>query len=201
MLYGYARVSSKEQNEQRQLSALQGAGVSLENIFVDKQSGKDFDRPFYQKLISVLQPKDVVIILSIDRLGRNYEMIMQEWQTITRKKDAHIKVLDMPLLDTTMGNGTLDSRFIADLVLQILAYVAERERENIRSRQKFGIAKRKAEGGYSGENHKGKPRIEIDPDALEASRQNIENGSTLRKEAVRLGVSPATLRRRLEESA
>lgn len=139
MKIGYARVSSKAQNLARQLEALEAAGC--EKIYTDKISGKNFVRPEYQKMISELTSDDIVIILSIDRLGRNYNEVTEEWRKITKEIKADVKVLDMPLLDTTVGRtGDLTDTFIADLVLQILSYVANLEREHIKERQEEGIA-------------------------------------------------------------
>lgn len=145
MEYGYARVSTKEQNELRQLIALREFGLTDRAIFVDKQSGKDFDRPAYQRMIKKLKPGDLLIIKSIDRLGRSYEDILEQWRFITREKRASIVVLDMPLLDTRMDNG-LVGVLIADIVLQVLCYMAQAEREAIRKRQAEGIAAAKARG-------------------------------------------------------
>ena len=144
--YGYARVSTKEQHEDRQISALLKEGIQKENIFIDKQSGKDFERPKYKKLLRRLKKGDVVFISSIDRLGRNYAEIMDQWRIMTREKQADVVVLDMPLLDTRQKGDDLTGIFIADLVLQILSYVAQKERENIRARQAEGIAAAKARG-------------------------------------------------------
>jgi DNA invertase Pin-like site-specific DNA recombinase len=144
--YGYARVSSKDQNAQRQIEALTAAGVDARFIFVDKQSGKDFDRPQYLVLMNALRRGDVLVVPSIDRLGRNYTEIQNEWRRITKEVQADIKVLDMPLLDTTAHKNSLTDVFVADLVLQILAYVAEQERSHIRARQAEGIAAAKAKG-------------------------------------------------------
>lgn len=144
--YGYARVSTKEQHEDRQISALFKVGVKKENIFIDKQSGKDFERPKYKKLLRKLKKGDIVFISSIDRLGRNYAEIMDQWRIMTREKQADVVVLDMPLLDTRQKGDDLTGIFIADLVLQILSYVAQKERENIRARQAEGIAAAKARG-------------------------------------------------------
>ena len=144
-IYGYVRISSTDQNENRQLIALAEIGVSKNNIFIDKQSGKNFDRPQYQKLIKALKNGDLIYILSIDRLGRNYEEIQNQWRIITKEKGVDICVLDMPLLDTRQGKDLMGT-FIADLVLQILSFVAQSERENIRERQKQGIAAAKAKG-------------------------------------------------------
>ena len=139
--FGYARVSSADQNEGRQIQALLEVGVKESFIFTDKMSGKDFNRTEYQFLVgSRLAEGDTLIITSIDRLGRNYTEIMEEWRRITREIKANIKVLDMPLLDTTKSGADLDQTFIADLVLQILSYVANKERDNIRKRQEQGIA-------------------------------------------------------------
>ncbi len=139
MKYGYARVSSKDQNESRQIENLTNHGVDIDNIYIDKQSGKDFNRPEYQRLLDTIKEGDVIYIHSIDRLGRNYDEIIKNWQIITKDIKADIVVLDMPLLDTTVENNNLTGRFIADLVLQILSYVAETERANIRKRQQEGI--------------------------------------------------------------
>ena len=135
MNYGYARVSSKEQNEQRQMIALTAFGIAKKNIYMDKQSGKDFDRPRYKRLVKKLHPGDLLVIQSIDRLGRNYGEILEQWRVITKEKRVDIVVLDMPLLDTRARGQDLTGTFIADLVLQILSYVAQTEREMIRKRQ------------------------------------------------------------------
>lgn len=144
-IYGYARVSTREQNEERQIIALREYGVQDRYIFMDKQSGKDFDRPAYQRMIKNLKPGDLLIIKSIDRLGRSYEDILEQWRFITREKRASIVVLDMPLLDTRTDNG-LVGVLIADIVLQVLCYMAQAEREAIRKRQAEGIAAAKARG-------------------------------------------------------
>ena len=144
-IYGYARVSTREQNEERQIIALREYGVQDRYIFMDKQSGKDFDRPAYQRMIKKLKPGDLLIIKSIDRFGRSYEDILEQWRFITRKKRASIVVLDMPLLDTRMDNG-LVGVLIADIVLQVLCYMAQAEREAIRKRQAEGIAAAKGRG-------------------------------------------------------
>ena len=144
-IYGYVRVSSMDQNEDRQMVALSEAGVSEKNIFMDKLSGKSFDRPQYKKLVKKLKTGDLLYILSIDRLGRNYEEIQNQWRIITKEKGADICVLDMPLLDTRQGKDLMGT-FIADLVLQILSFVAQSERENIRKRLEQGIAAAKARG-------------------------------------------------------
>ncbi len=144
-LYGYIRVSTKEQHEDRQLAALAPCGIPRANLFIDKISGKDFKRPAYRRLLRRLGPGDLLIVKSIDRLGRNYREIMEQWRLITKEKKADIRVLDMPLLDTTTGKDLLGT-FIADMVLQLLSFVAENERTNIRQRQAEGIAAAQARG-------------------------------------------------------
>ena len=147
MTYGYVRVSSRDQNEARQMIAMQEYGVDKKRIFLDKQSGKDFNRPQYQNLIHKLKAGDVVVIKSIDRLGRNYDEILDQWRQITKEKDCDIVVLDMPLLDTTKDNANgLMGKVIADIVLQLLSYVAQTEREFIKQRQAEGIAAYRATG-------------------------------------------------------
>jgi len=145
MEYGYIRVSTREQNEQRQLVALLDYGLSLNRIYMDKKSGKDFKRPQYQKMLRKLKNGDTLIIKSIDRLGRNYNEILEQWRIITKEKQTAIVVLDMPLLDTKQ-NRDLTGTLIADIVLQLLSYVAQTEREFIRQRQAEGIAAAKARG-------------------------------------------------------
>ncbi len=143
--YGYIRVSTKEQNEDRQLIALRELSVPEQNIFMDKQSGKDFNRPQYKKMIRKLKPDDLLYIKSIDRLGRNYEEIQDQWRILTKEKKIDIVVLDMPLLDTRRGKDLMGT-FLSDIVLQVLSFVAENERTNIRQRQAEGIAAAKARG-------------------------------------------------------
>lgn len=143
--YGYIRVSSTDQNEDRQRIALRGKDIEPRNLFMDKQSGKDFDRPQYRRMVKKLKPGDLLYILSIDRLGRNYEEIQNQWRILTREIGADICMIDMPLLDTRNGKDLMGT-FIADLVLQILSFVAQNERENIRKRQEQGIAAAKARG-------------------------------------------------------
>ena len=145
MEYGYARVSTKEQNEQRQIVALEEFGLDRKQIFTDKQSGKDFERTNYRKLVRRLKEGDTLVVKSIDRLGRNYEEILEQWRIITKDKGAAIVVLDMPLLDTRR-NRDLTGTLIADIVLQLLSYVAQTEREFIHQRQAEGIAVAKAQG-------------------------------------------------------
>lgn len=145
MKYGYIRVSTKEQNEDRQLIAMRNHNISIKNIFMDKQSGKNFERKNYQKLIRKLKKGDVIVVKSIDRFGRDYNEIINEWRKITQVKKADIVVIDMPLLDTTQNKNLLGT-FISDLVLQILSFAAEAERTNIKQRQAEGIAAAKAKG-------------------------------------------------------
>lgn len=144
-VYGYIRVSSKDQNEDRQVIALSACEIPKKNIFMDKQSGKDFNRPAYKRLLKKIKPGDLLVVKSIDRLGRNYDEILQQWRIITKQKDADIQVLDMPLLNTSI-NRDLTGTLIADIVLQLLSYVAQTERESIRQRQAEGIAAAMARG-------------------------------------------------------
>lgn len=144
-VYGYIRVSSKDQKEDRQQIALKEVGVDLQNIYVDKQSGKDFNRPQYKKMLRKLKKDDLLYIKSIDRLGRNFEEILQQWRILTKEKGVDIVVLDMPLLDTRRGKDLMGT-FLSDIVLQVLSFVAENERTNIKQRQAEGIAVAKAKG-------------------------------------------------------
>ncbi len=144
-IYGYIRVSSRDQNEDRQLIALREAGVPEENIYPDKRSGKDFDRPQYKRLLRKMKKDDLLYIKSIDRLGRNYFEILEQWRILTKDKGIDIVVLDMPLLDTRRGKDLMGT-FLSDIVLQVLSFVAENERANIRQRQAEGIAAAKAKG-------------------------------------------------------
>lgn len=157
IVFGYARVSTKEQNEGRQIEALKAEGVDERNIYIEKRSGKDFNREEYKNMLGRLREGDLLIVTSIDRLGRNYNDILKEWKHITQDIKANVKVLDMPLLDTSSNPQTLDNRFIADLVLQILSYVADKERLNIKKRQAEGIALAKAEGRMQGRPKIAKP--------------------------------------------
>nr|DAV10048.1 MAG TPA: gamma delta Resolvase, site specific recombination [Bacteriophage sp.] len=196
MIIGYARVSTKEQNLARQLEALTNAGC--DKIYTDKLSGKDFERPDYQTMIANLTSDDVLIVLSIDRLGRDYDEIMEEWRKITKTIKADIKVLDMPLLDTTIGRtGDLTDTFIADLVLQILSYVANLEREHIRERQAEGIAIAKKEGKYKGGTKK-----TVDSELLDSNLILYRSGKITKSAfAKNIGVSRPTLDRILSEYA
>lgn len=155
-VYGYVRVSSLDQNEDRQIFALKEVFVPEENIFIDKQSGKDFNRPNYKRMVQILKMGDMVYIHSIDRLGRNYEEILQQWRILTKDIGVDICVLDMPLLDTRNGKDLMGT-FMADLVLQILSFVAQNERENIKKRQAEGIIAAKANGVKFGRPEKELP--------------------------------------------
>ena len=162
--YGYVRVSTQEQNAARQLAAMRAFGVAEKNIVVEKLSGKDFNRPHYRQLIQALRTEDVLVVKSIDRLGRNYNEILEQWSVITKEHRAAIVVLDMPLLDTRQGRD-LTGTLIADIVLQLLSYVAQTERENIRQRQAEGIAAAKGRGVRFG------PAPQMLPTGFEALRQ------------------------------
>ena len=156
-IYGYVRVSAKDQNEARQLTAMREFGVPEENVVVEKLSGKDFNRPRYRQLVRALRPEDVLVVKSIDRLGRNYTEILDQWSLITKKREAAIVVLDMPLLDTRQSRD-LTGTLISDIVLQLLSYVAQTERENIRQRQMEGIAAAKARGVHFGPEAQAPPK-------------------------------------------
>lgn len=192
-IYGYVRVSSTDQNEERQMVALAEASVSKKNIFMDKQSGKSFDRPQYKKLVKKLKAGDLLYVLSIDRLGRNYEEIQNQWRIITKEIGADICVLDMPLLDTRQGKDLMGT-FIADLVLQILSFVAQSERENIKKRQEQGIAAAKAKGVRFG-----RPEIPV-PDNFDKLVKDWEKKRTSLEDTLKLcNMSEATFYRKLRE--
>ena len=192
-IYGYVRVSSTDQNEDRQMLAMQENAVPEKNIYVDKQSGKDFNRPQYQKLVKKLKPGDLLYILSIDRLGRNYEEIQRQWRVLTKDIGIDICVIDMPLLDTRNGKDLMGT-FIADLVLQILSFVAENERVNIKKRQAEGIAAAKLKGVRFG-----RPEIPP-PDNFAEIVATWEAKKITFAEAIRqCGMSEATFYRRLRE--
>ena len=184
-IYGYVRVSTQEQNEARQLDAMREFGVEEENIIVEKLSGKDFRRPRYQRLVRSLKPEDVLVVKSIDRLGRNYNEILEQWGVITKKRKAAIVVLDMPLLDTRQGRD-LTGTLIADIVLQLLSYVAQTERENIRQRQAEGIAAAKAKGVRFGRKRRALP------DNFEELRQAWRRGEISLIAAAKLCGIPQT---------
>lgn len=188
-IYGYVRVSTKDQNEARQLIAMREFGVDEQYIFIEKQSGKDFNRPKYQRLLHKIKAGDTLVIKSIDRLGRNYDEIIEQWRIITKTKQAAIVVLDMPLLDTRQGRD-LTGTLIADIVLQLLSYVAQTEREFIRRRQAEGIAAAKANGVRFG------PKPMDRPGNFEACKRSWENGEISAREAARrLNISHKTFLR------
>lgn len=185
-IYGYIRVSSRDQNEGRQKIAMREFGISDEFVFLDKQSGKNFERPGYKRLMRKIKPGDTLVIKSIDRLGRNYEEILEQWRILTKEKQVAIVVLDMPLLDTRQGRD-LTGTLIADIVLQLLSYVAQTEREFIRQRQAEGIAAAKARGVRFGR----KPMEH--PPEFDILRLNWENGRiSARKAAIQLGITHQT---------
>lgn len=177
--FGYIRVSTKEQCEERQIIALRNFPVPEDKIFVDKLSGKDFNRPQYQKLLRKLRPGDILVVKSIDRLGRNYEEILNQWRIITKEKRVDIVVLDMPLLDTRQTGKDLTGIFVADLVLQILSYVAQSERENIHQRQMEGISAAKLRGVRFG-----RPRKPI-PENFPDVKKRWETGIISSRQAAR----------------
>lgn len=195
MNYGYIRVSSKDQCEDRQWLALKQFDIPRKNIYVDKVSGKNFDRPQYNRLVKKLRKGDVLIVLSIDRLGRNYDEIQNQWRIITKVKQVDIVVLDMPLLDTRKkGDQDLTGTFIADMVLQILAYVAQIERENIKQRQKEGIYAAKSRGVIFG-----RPKKDVPQNFKEIKNQWLQNQITSRQAAKALGIAQSTFLRWVQE--
>lgn len=192
-VYGYVRVSSIDQNEERQIVELSKRNVLSKNIYIDKQSGKSFERPQYKRLVKKLKYGDLLYILSIDRLGRNYLDIQEQWRILTKEKGIDICVLDMPLLDTRNGKDLMGT-FIADLVLQILSFVAQNERDNIRKRQAQGIAVAKAKGIKFG-----RPEIAL-PDNFEKLVSEWEKKKISIEEVLKMcGISKSTFYRRLKE--
>lgn len=191
--YGYIRVSSRDQNEERQVIAMREFGVADENMIFDKQSGKNFDRPGYLHLVRRLKMGDILVIKSIDRLGRNYDEILEQWRYITKEKEAHVVVLDMPLLDTRQGRD-LTGVLIADIVLQLLSYVAQTEREFIRQRQMEGIAAAKARGVHFGRRAMDKP--ENYTEIVEAWKRKEISG---RSAAQSLGISHTAFQKWLKK--
>lgn len=195
-VYGYARVSSREQNLDRQLDALRLWGVEGARVYADKTSGKDFNRPAYRRLLSKLRAEDTFVVKSIDRLGRNYTEVLDEWRRITKEIGAYVVVLDMPLLDTRSAPDGITGAFIADMVLQLLSYVAELERENILQRQAEGIASARARGVRFG-----RPRIEK-PACWNEIAWAYQAGQLDRMRVLtELGISSSTFYRWLRESA
>ncbi len=191
--YGYIRVSSTDQNEDRQRVALGQKDILPRNIYMDKQSGKDFERPRYRELVKRLRPGDLLYILSIDRLGRNYKEIQEQWRILTKIKDVDICVIDMPLLDTRTAKDLMGT-FIADLVLQILSFVAENERVNIKKRQEQGIAAAKAKGVRFG-----RPEKPVPEDFSEIVRRWERQELNIKDVLLLCGMSNATFYRRLRE--
>lgn len=185
MIYGYVRVSTREQNEGRQMLALHQQNVPEENIYIDRQSGKDFDRPMYNRMLRKLQEDDVIYVKSIDRLGRNYEEILKQWRILTKEKKVDIVVIDMELLDTRRGKDLMGT-FLSDIVLQVLSFVAENERKNIRERQKEGIEAAKLRGVQFG-----RPRRDVPDDFVQICCR-WRNGQILGKEAAKLCDMPLT---------
>jgi len=193
--YGYVRVSTRDQHEDRQIAAMLDFGVAAENITVEKLSGKDFQRPLYQELIGRLGSGDVLVVKSIDRFGRNYDEIIQQWGLLTKERDIAIVVLDMPLLDTREGRD-LTGKLIADIVLQVLSYAAQVERENIRQRQAEGIAAAKARGVKFGRR-----RIELPESFLELAELWRNGAVTASAASEALGISRRTFMNRIQELA
>lgn len=191
--YGYVRVSAIDQNEARQLLEMEKLGIKPENIFIDKQSGKDFNRPEYLKLMKRLKKGDLLYVKAIDRLGRNYKEIQNQWRIITKEMEVDVVVIDMPLLDTRVYKDLMGT-FIADLVLQVLSFVAESERENIKKRQKEGIKAAKLRGVVFG-----RP-VKVSPDNFAHIVGRWESGQISAQDAARLSnMSIATFYRRLRE--
>jgi len=189
-MYGYARVSTKEQREDRQLAAFSGMQLPKQNIYVDKQSGKDFERPMYKRMVRKMKEDDLLYIKSIDRLGRNYEEILEQWRLLTKEKKVDIVVLDMPLLDTRRGKDLMGT-FLSDVVLQVLSFVAENERKNIRDRQKEGIEAAKLRGVRFG-----RPQSPL-PDNFEQLSTRWLSGEISGKKAAEMcGMPLTTFRRR-----
>lgn len=195
MKYGYIRVSTKEQNIDRQLTAILKEEIEMRQIYIDKASGKDFDRKNYKRLIRKLKEGDEIYIKSIDRLGRNYDEIIREWTQITKEKNAEIIVLDFPLLDTRTKENDLTGKFIADMVLQILSYVAQIERENTHQRQMEGIREAKKRGVKFGRKKK-----EIPKGFKDIAVQWSNNKISLRKAATQLNISHTTLSKWLKDN-
>ncbi len=192
--YGYIRVSTREQNLERQILAMKKEGIEDKNMYSDQMSGKDFNRPQYNRLMKKLKPGNLLIIKSIDRLGRNYTEILEQWRMITKIKKSNIKVIDMPLLNTETGHGDLTGVFISDLVLQILAYVAETERAFIKQRQAEGIAIAKKNGVKFG-----RERLNVPDEFGKYYMLWKDRKITVREGAKAIGMSPSTFYRRCME--
>ena len=191
--YGYIRVSAKDQNEERQLIAMKELDVNLDRIFMDKQSGKDFQRPQYKKMVRELRKNDLLYIKSIDRLGRNYSEILEQWRILTKERGVDIVVLEMPLLDTRRGKDLMGT-FLSDIVLQVLSFVAENERSNIKQRQAEGIAAAKARGVQFG-----RPKIEMPDDFMQLVSQWENKKIRLSYVLEVCQISKATFYRRLNQ--
>ncbi len=192
-VFGYVRVSSQEQNEDRQLISMEQAGVPNNNIYIDKQSGKDFNRPNYKRLMKKIRSGDMLFIKSIDRLGRNYEEILNQWRIITKEKSVDVVVIDMPLLDTRHEKNLLGT-FISDIVLQLLSYVSETERTNIKQRQAEGIAAAKKRGVKFG-----RPIKEMPPNFGELITQWEKKELTMQEIMKTYDMSESTFYRRMRE--
>ena len=198
MRYGYIRVSTKEQNIDRQLTALSLENISKEQIFIDRASGKNFNRIEYQRLLTILQEDDDLVIKSIDRLGRNYDDILEQWKLLTKVKKVHLVVLDFPLLNTRNNMDTITGKLISDLVLQVLSYVSQMEREQIKQRQMEGIHEAKKRG-----KRFGRPQLKIPDEFLVAVECYNHNMLTIREGAKLFGVSKSTFHnwlKRVEKS-
>lgn len=191
--YGYIRVSSKDQNEDRQLIAMREHDIPDKNIFLDKQSGKDFNRTQYQRMVRKMKKEDLLYIKSIDRLGRNYEEILEQWRILTKEKGVDIVVLDMPLLDTRRGKNLMGT-FLSDIVLQVLSFVAENERKNIRQRQAEGISAAKARGVQFG-----RPKVKVPDNFCEIVEAWERKEIFIQEASKKCGVSETTFYRRLRE--
>ena len=192
-VYGYVRVSSTDQNEDRQMVVMKEASVPPGHIFVDKQSGKDFERPQYKRMVKRLRQGDLLYVLSIDRLGRNYEGIQKQWRILTKEIGVDVCVLDMPLLDTRRSKDLLGT-FVADLVLQVLSFAAHNERDNIRKRQAEGIATAKARGV-----HMGRPAVDAPPDFTQIVNAWERKEITMEEAMRQSGMSETTFYRRRRE--
>ena len=190
MEYGYVRVSSKDQNIARQMAAMHEVGIDDKHIYIDKFSGKDFKRPYYKRMVKRLKAGDLLYIKSIDRLGRNYDEIIEQWRFLTKVKDVDIKVIDFPLLNTKSPVNGITGKFISDLVLQILSYVAQIERENIRQRQAEGIREAKAKGVRFG-----RPRLAIPEEFPDILRLWMDEQISMREASRRLNTNHNTFSR------
>lgn len=191
--YGYVRVSSTDQNEERQMIALHHVGVEDKHSFMDKQSGKDYERPQYKKMVNKMRQGDLLYVLSIDRIGRNYDEIQHQWRILTKEIGIEVCVIDMPLLDTRRSKDLLGT-FVADLVLQVLSFAAHNERDNIRKRQAEGIAAAKARGV-----HMGRPVINAPPEFDQIVKAWEKKEITMEEAMKRCGMSETTFYRRRRE--